>query len=141
MNMKYLIVILALPFSPTHAVDYQDIVIYRGMDGKLTESSKNSLMVLGQEAKERGQVTVWVMLDMNYEFDNSKRNSAVKQAEASEKASLIDSVVKPSQDVSIQPTPKGLEETPGVMLKVTEKGLVDLLKDQRVKHVTYHPDN
>ena len=55
MNLKNLAIVLLLAFSSAYAVDYQDVIIFRGIDGNLTESSQRSLIVLRQEARQQNR--------------------------------------------------------------------------------------
>lgn len=139
MKSKNLAIVLLLVFSSAYAVDYQDVIIFRGIDGTLTASSQLSLNALKQEAREKGSVKIWIMFDMEYQPNPAQRSSEIKAAEAATKASLVKDIVRPSADVALQETPKGLQDAPGVMVKVTERGLVAVAQDSRVKHITYHP--
>ncbi len=138
-KLVILISLVILAFSSVKAVEYEDIVIFRGLDGNLTEESLRNLEVLKQEARGRGSVKIWIMLDIEYEFDADKRTAAVKLSEATNKSSMLSSVIQPSKGMELQPVPRGLDEAPGAMVIVTERGLGALARDARVKHITYHP--
>lgn len=140
MKLTKLVFLLIFACSSAYAVDYEDIVIYRGIDGELTEASKNDLKELRKEARLIGQIKIWIMFDMGFQANPALRTPEVVQAEAAVKASMIADVVVPlSGRVALLTTPEGLGGAPGVMVEATERGLFALARDTRVKHITYHP--
>ena len=68
------------------------------------------------------------------------RTVAVAEQEAAAKAKMIENVIIPMSGLLTLPmTPLGLGGAPGCMVETTEQGLVELVGDERVKHISYHP--
>lgn len=140
--MKFKFLLLALFFAPLLSVadNFESYFLYRDHSGKLTKFSLDNLKVLRNEAREHEQISVWIMFDMDFQPDPTLRTPDVVQAEADVKAKMIEDVVAPLwRDVKLLPTPAGLGGAPGVLLSVSEIGLVRLAHDKRVKHVGYQP--
>lgn len=141
MNTRIMLALLAITALPALAIELSDVVVYRGIDGNLTQASQRGLRILRKAARDNGQIQIWILFDMGFESNPALRTPEVERAEAAVKASLIEAVVVPLRRVValVVPTPDGLESAPGCMVHVTERGLVALVRDSRVKHVSYHP--
>lgn len=147
--MRYLtlIALLSLILLDAHADNLSadqdnltDIVIFKGIDGRLSAQSRAGLALLRRAAREQGPITVWVSFDIPFQADPALRTAAVAEQEAAAKAEMIDSVIAPMSGLlTLLMTPAGLGGAPGCMVETTEQGLVELVQDERVKHISYHP--
>ena len=66
------------------------------------------------------------------------RTPEVEQAEAAVKAAMIEDVIDPiGNDAVLLTIPAFLESAPGCFVEVTESGLVSIVENIKVKHVSY----
>ncbi len=124
------------PATPT----LDEIVIYRSIDGDLTEESKTSLKRLAIEAEKRGLITLWITFDMDFEGIPERRTNEVIALELANKQKLIASVVSMlGSQGFLEETPTSLSEAPGCLISVNRSGLLQLAENMNVKHITYWP--
>lgn len=139
MKQVAFVLVFVLVTSAAYSSDLHNIVAYRDVDGKFTETSVIGLRDLENAAIRNGSVGVWVTFNMVFEGTPALRTPSVIQSEAEEKARLIEQVIKPiGRNAIVLETPQGLEEAPGCLVNVTAQGLKRLAKSQFVKHISYY---
>jgi len=140
MKAKVFIGLLALVVSAVYALELESIAVYRDVDGNLTHASEIGLKKLAKEARRSGHISIWVTFDMDFVGIPELRTAEVEQAEAAVKAAMIEDVIDPiGNDAVLLTIPAGLESAPGVLVDVTESGLISIVENNKVKHVSYFP--
>ena len=140
MKSKIILVLLMLFALPVHAAQNETDVVYRGVDGKLSPTSKQNLHVLKKAARKEGSIKIWIAFEMNFQPNPALRTPEVELAESTVKASLISEIVEPlANDALLLPTPNGLGGAPGCMVKVTEQGIIGLMESEKIRHVSRQP--
>ena len=123
-----------------HAQSLEGLTVYRGLDGKLTDQSRENLRILSEGARINGQLTVWLMFDMDFVGNPELRTPEVIQSEAAARDDLIESIVMPivhAGHAQLLETPEGAAEAPGCLLSVTAAGLNWLATRKDAKHISY----
>ena len=115
----------------------QILAHYRGPDGMVTTQSKSNAQIMHQIAKDQGHVTLWLTLNypFNYYFDElTPEEIAEQEIEVVQGFNEILDPLVEDEDVwhrSAGPYIMG----PGIAVRATDKGLRELLKDERLFQV------
>jgi hypothetical protein len=136
------VAVLGLSCLSASATDYEELVVFRGLDGKLAPESRRTLDEIGRMLHNGTQLRLWVGFDIPFEADPALRTLEVVAAEAAAKNEMIQAVIGPlAGDVEVLATPTGIEGAPGCMVRASESGLRALSRDTRVVHISAHPSD
>ena len=116
-----------------------DISAHRGLDGRLTQSSRQAIAKFANAAAKSGEIRLWVAFDMDFQGDMNLRTQEVVQAEAEEKQRLISEIILPMDGVTLAETPANLSGAPGCMVIANPNGVAKLAQEKRIIHISHHP--
>lgn len=115
------------------------LVVYRGLDGRLTDMSVQNLYTLRNLAARNGRIVVWVDFDIPFEVDPALRTpEVIAENEASRQAAMAE-VVAPliatgaAEELDLE------SQAPGCLLSVSQRALRDLARNPKVKHIGHFP--
>ena len=110
------------------------VTFHRDADGKVTKQSKVNAKIMKDRANQDGHVVLWLVL--NYEYNlypeqmTAEEIAAQEAAVATGFAEVLDPLV--SAGVATYPKDGPLIRGPGSAVKVTKRGLMRLLQDERI---------
>jgi hypothetical protein len=117
------------------------LVVFRGLDGKLTQESVSSLRELRTLAAREGSVHIWVDFDIPFQGNPDLRTPEVVAEEARLRAEAIREIIVPLERRRLVQRVSMPVETgaPGCLVNATPAGLTQLAKNPRVQHIGHLP--
>ena len=141
-NLNCTLILLAVVLASHHApVALADadrpLVVYREKNGVLTDQSRDHAKRMKKEAKENGQIVLWLVLDYPYNVHEDRMTPSQIDAQASDvdlRFSMLLEELLRRGEVSYPGSGRTIIG-PGCKVIATPKGLKKLLGDSRLLQI------
>lgn len=143
MNVRTILTVASLIFVSGLATADPGLVVYRGVDGELTDLSKRNLKVLRRQAEENGRIAVWVTFDIPFEVNPELRTPDVVAENEASRQQAMDEMIAPliaRGDASELEIEGSDSQAPGCLISVSKWALQRLARNPKVKHIGHYPD-
>lgn len=140
MYTKFTIFIgLILCAFSSSASQLTETVVFRDVDGSFSAKSRQGIREFMKVAAAQGDIQLWVAFDMPFEGNVELRTPGVVRSESQIKSRIINEVVSRMRGVTVVNSPADLIAAPGCMVKATPRGVIEIVREELIIHLSHHP--
>lgn len=137
------LIVAGLLFAFSQSIADPGLVVYRGVDGELTDASVQNLKTLRNIAAREGRITIWVDFDIPFEVNPELRTPEVIAENEAARQQAKDEIIAPlvaSGQASEEEIGGPGTQAPGCLVSVSQLALRTLARNPKVKHIGHFPD-